>query len=211
MATLLVIDKDNGKLTCQHYPVVSFGGMMPTGVTWTEYDVQDCILIENEKNKVYLSSIAHVVKQYYDRGDVSNDTIINLLSNLRYVLAVNGITVVAPKPTHEDIVNLKEYFIKLEFQEENGIVNVSSVGSYYVFRSSFIKGQGETNAIEEISSLCLLYEILTGGIKLYRGIVFYTKDDEYKTFVDDLNEYSGILIASHMPSRKKTDTEDAGE
>lgn len=202
IATLMVIDKDNGELTCQNYPVVSYGGTMPTGVTWTEYDVQSCILIENDNGKVYLSGIAHAVKFCYDSGDGSNDTIITLLSNLRYVLAVNGINVISPKPKMQDVVTPEDYKINIEFQEEDGIVHVSSVGSLYVFRSNYTKGQGEKNAIDEISSLCLLYEILTNGIKLMRGVLFYTKNDEYKGFVEDLSESFEMLVSSHLYSQK---------
>ena len=198
IATLMVIDKDEEKITCQNYPVVKYGGTMPTGVTWTECDVLDCILVENDKGKVYMAGIAHVVKQFYDCGDGSNDTIIALLGNLRYVLEVNGIDVIAPQPAQEEADRAEVLEIKLEFQEEDGVVHVSSTDKYYVFNTSYVKGQGEEKAIDEINFLCLLYEILSGGIKLARGVVFYADNDDYKEFVEELNDSSAYFLASHM-------------
>ena len=198
IATLMVIEKKKKKITCQNYPVVKYGGTMPTGVTWTECDVLDCILVENDKGKVYMAGIAHVVRQLYDCGDGSNDTIITLLSNLRYVLEVNGIDVIAPQPAQEEADGAEVLEIKLEFQEEDGVVHVSSTDKYYVFNSSYVKGQGEENAFDEINSLCLLYEILSGAIKREHGVVFYTDNDDYRAFVDGLNDASIYFLESHL-------------
>ena len=71
--------------------------------------------------------------------------------------------------------------------------------------------QGEEKAIDEINSLCLLYEILSGGIKLVRGVVFYAENDDYKEFVEELNDSSAYFLASHMHDWEQTDTDDAGE
>ena len=189
IATLLVIDKEESKLTCNNYPVVSYGGNTPAGVTWTEFELPDIMAIEPVKGEIYLRDISSVVKYCYEYGDGSNDTIITLLSNMRYVLKSNEIKVVSSKVKQKNTGNLKDYKIKLDFQEENGIVNVSPVENYYVFRSSYTKGQGEEDAIEEISSLCMLYEFVTGGIEKDRDVIFCTENEDYQTFVDKLNEH----------------------
>lgn len=198
-ATLFVIEEKKGvnandtpmneRFTIASYPVVSRSYDLE-GEVWTDCEQKDCIVICRQGESVSLSTFREVIisKLRHSHVDMielaSQFSIASLLYGFKFIM-----------PTDKDGNIIKDYEVCLEFEKDpphssTGDVVVTSKDNHFYFNSSYEAcSRGERSlSIHNIAQDRDAYLSLCRREGL-RSITFTTKDDFYKSFVRELNNY----------------------
>lgn len=198
-ATLIVIDEKKGvnadktpmneRFSIASYPVVSRSYDLE-GEVWTDCEQKDCIVICRQGESVSLNTFREVVisKLRHSHVDMielaSQFSISSLLYGFKFIM-----------PTDKDGYIIKDYEVCLEFKKNpprssTGDVIVTSKDYYFFFYSDYEEcSHGDrTRSIHNIAQYRDAYLSLCRREGL-RSITFTTKDDFYKSFVRELNNY----------------------
>lgn len=202
IATLIVVDEepqeDNpSKMmkVARSYPVVDYGDGSPEGDVWTFSEVRNCRVVTSGLDDGYYHPISLVwfsrllqFNQGVDIIKVDDDYYPLTPGVLQLCLSRFLITVKNPG------LACAEFDVMLTFNQEGKKVTIESEGGYLYFKSTLFLDYGidatkEDAFIEMITWWDEYKSIIRPSIpnNQYLGVVFYTDDDDYCEFVDELN------------------------
>lgn len=178
-------------LSVASYPVVA-GSFKSDGQVWMDTELEDCLVVCRQNESVSLYTLKRVMEYCAKKNVYLFTEKTPVFFNSAMVMYNVKVTL----PTDEKDKTIHNYEVRLKFEESDGghsCMAYSDNDSYFYFYEYFDNEPPfsdfvptNTEAIEHLAKLrdnylrCFRYEGM-------RSISFTTEDEEYKWFVDNLN------------------------